>query len=198
MFRRTMLAVSVMLMPAAATLASDAETSASAGSSRFNRNGTASATARYEGDLGFARTRTNSGRLNTARGVAVGVDRDGISLSVSNAVAPRNGPALATTFNLSIGRDGSVQRSAGLSVANGPLQRSATAGGAVSTGHNGRDRIATAHASGRTDRFGRVNASTRSHSSRSPRLAETRQRPVRRVAHRSDPREVRRYRAVRR
>ncbi|MCK4343084.1 MAG: hypothetical protein KAY37_15320, partial [Phycisphaerae bacterium] len=94
-----------LLASAAACLASDAETSASATGGR-RRSGTASAAARYEGDLGFARTNTRTGALNAARAVALGVDRDGVSLSVSTAIAPQHGPAVATNFNMSIGTRG--------------------------------------------------------------------------------------------
>jgi hypothetical protein len=142
--------------------AGEAQTSATAGSARGN--GTAAATARYEGDAGFARTDTRSGRVNLARGVAVGVDEDGLSLSLSNAVATEHGPAIATNFNLSIGRDGQVSHSNGIAVADGPVHRSATAGGSASN-----DRFnsgASSFASGRTDPRGVVRAETRSESGR--------------------------------
>lgn len=138
--------------------ASEAETSATAGSNSLRRSGTTAASARYDGRVGFARTDTRSGAVNTAQGVAVGVDRDGLSLSVSNAVAPRVGPALATNFNLTIGRDGSVSKSGGISVARSPLERSVSAGGNTAS-HYGRP-VATSYATGRTDRFGRVDART--------------------------------------
>lgn len=133
--------------------ASEAQTSAGAGS-----NGVATATARYEGDVGFARTQTNSGRITTAQGVAVGFDQDGLSLSVSRAVDTPWGPAVATNFNLSIDRDGDVSHSVGRSVAHGALERSATAGGGASTGPRG---TAFSTAGGRTDPYGRVEAQTR-------------------------------------
>lgn len=176
----TALAALVLSMPA---LASDARTSASAGSSRFQRNGTAAATATYQGDLGFARTNARSGWVSTARGVAVGVDQSGVSLSVSHAVAPQRGPAVATTFNLSIGRDGRVSSSTGLAVSTGPLHRSATAGGRAGTGRFSSG--AVSQASGRSDRFGRVVATTRAqdHRPRQIRHATQQQhpRPVRKV-----------------
>jgi hypothetical protein len=179
-------AMAMMTFAAADSLASDAETSATAGSNRYQRTGTAQATARYEGDIGFARTNTQSGSVNLARGVAVGVDESGLSLSVSQAVAPRGGSAIATTFNLSIGRDGQVSRSRGVTVADGPIHKSATAGGRVSTGRHGN--AATAIASGKTDRFGRVHAKT-----------ESKQvRPRRVLVRRSAPREMVRYRRVHR
>lgn len=143
-------------------MASDAATSATAG--RGPGGGNAAATARYEGEVGFARTNTQTGRVNLARGVAVGIDDDGLSLSISNAIATSHGPAVASTLNLSIDRDGSVATSSGVSVANGPIQREATAGGQTSTGRGGA--TAQALASGRTDRFGQVRATTHSESRR--------------------------------
>jgi hypothetical protein len=140
--------------------ASEAETSATAGSSRFDRNGTAAATARYDGRVGFARTDTSSGRLSRARGVAVGVDEDGLSLSVSHAIAPRNGPAVATNFSVTIDRDGDVARNTSLVIARSPIERSVTAGGQTGTG-----RVvphASGFATGRTDPFGRVQSTSRS------------------------------------
>lgn len=134
--------------------ASDATTSASAGSNRYGP-GTAAATASYGGDVGFARTDSRSGRVNLARGVAVGVDQNGLSLSLSNAVALQGGPAVATNLNLSIDRDGDVSVSGGHAVARGPIHQSVYAGGGAG---NGRAAIATA--GGNTDRFGRVDART--------------------------------------
>ena len=174
--------MAMMTFAAADAFASDAETSATAGSNRYHRNGTAQATARYDGNIGFARTDTQSGSVNLARGVAVGVDQSGLSLSVSNAIAPRFGPALATSFNLSIDRNGRVSRSRGTTVADGPIQRSATAGGRVGTGRHGN--AATAFASGKTDRFGRVSAKTESEQ----------YRPRRVLVRRSAPPEMVRYR----
>lgn len=159
-------AVMAGVMTSAVAFAGEAETSATAGSG-FGRNGTAAATARYDGKLGWARTDTQSGQINLARGVAVGVDKDGISVSVSNAIAPNRGPAIATTFNLSIGRDGDVSHSVGTSIANGPFERSATAGGSTSAEH-GRT-ASTAIAGGRTDPYGRVVAETRSEDRPAPR-----------------------------
>jgi len=153
--------VVLWLAPAlsAGALAAEAQTSATAANARYLRNGSAAATARYEGDLGFARSATRSGPVSLARGVAVAFDGDGLSLSVSNALAPRFGPAVATTFNLSIGMDGDVSRSGGIALAAGPIYRSASAGGRVGTGRDAPP--ARAFATGRTDRFGRVHADTR-------------------------------------
>jgi hypothetical protein len=152
-------------------LASEAETSASAGSNRSRRNGTATATARYVGDIGSARTQTRSGRVNVARGVAWGLDENSLSLSVSNAIAPRNGPAVATTFNLSIGTDGRVSHSTGTSVARSPVYRSVSASGSVGTT---RRAAAMSSASSKSDRFGRVRAVTRSRDYRPRHRAEVR------------------------
>lgn len=129
--------------------AADAETSASAGGGR-GRGGQASATARYEGDVGFARTDSRSGRVSTARGVAVGVDEDGLALSVSNAVSVPGGRAIATNLSIEIERDGDVSISTGTAVSRGPLYREAGAGGAAGRGG------ATSFATGRTDPLGSV------------------------------------------
>lgn len=159
MFRKfTMVATAISLGLSAVANASDAATSATVGGFRGSTTGVAAASARYVGDIGFARTTSHSGSLNLARGVAVGFDEDGLSLSVSNAVATRHGPAIATNFNLTIGRDGDVSSSSGLAVANGPIHREASAGGSVGTGPG---RAATSIASGKSDRFGRVVAETR-------------------------------------
>ncbi len=166
------LATSTLFLLAPVALAGEAETSASAGSNRFNRNGTATATARYNGDVGFARTQTKSGKLNIARGVAVGFDKNGLSLSISNAVAGRRGPAVATTFNMTIGRDGKVSHSSGIAITSGPIHRSASAGGVASSGR--RHNTASSVASGKSDRFGTVRATTRLHSSRTKRLIDRR------------------------
>ena len=166
------LTASTLFALAPAALASEAQTSASAGSNRFNRNGTATATAQYQGGIGFAKTRTKSGKLNIARGIAVGFDKDGLSLSISNAVAGRRGPALATTFNMTIGADGKVSHSLGVAISNGPIHRSASAGGKASSGR--RHNTASSVASGKSDRFGTVRAATRSHSSRVKRLIDRR------------------------
>lgn len=152
--------------------ASDAETSASAAGGWAGRDGTAAATARYAGDLGWARTQTRSGELNVARGIAVGFDRDGLSLSVSQALAPSYGPALATNFNLSLGRDGSVSGSTGLAVAQGGGERSVIAGGRTAATLLGGS--ATSVASGRTDVGGRVDALTRAYNHEPQRLSPAR------------------------
>ncbi len=108
--------------------ASDAESWARATGGGW-RPGTAAAGARYEGDFGFARSDTRTGKMNFARGVAVGVDENGLSLSISTAIAPNRGPALATNFNLSIGSDGEVAASTGRVLAEGGARRTAETGG---------------------------------------------------------------------
>ena len=159
--KRTLTASLVLVALNATAFAADAETSARAGSHIGRTNGTAAATARYEGELGFATTSTESGPINRSRGVAVGVDENGVAISVSGAIAPKNGPAVATNFNLSVDRDGDVETSRSVSVARGPLHREASAGGATKSGRNG---MATSTAGGKTDRFGRVEAESRSES----------------------------------
>ena len=152
-----MMTLALLCAPAGA---GEAGTSATAGYDRRTAGGVAEATANYDGRVGWARTDSEVGRRGSqAQGVAVGVDEDGLSLSVSNAVAPRNGPALATNFNLSIGRDGEVASSFGATIASGPIQREASVGGAAGSGWNGS--VATSEAAGRTDRFGRVDTVTR-------------------------------------
>ncbi|MGE3181447.1 MAG: hypothetical protein AB7N71_07450 [Phycisphaerae bacterium] len=140
-------------------LASSAGSSATAGYDNRTRGGVAEATAEYDGRIGWARTNTETNRRGSnAQGVAVGVDNDGVSLSVSNAHATNRGPALASTFNLSIGRDGDVSTSFGLTTANGPIAREASAGGETATRRSGG--TAVAYADGATDRFGRVDSFT--------------------------------------
>lgn len=140
-------------------MAGEAQTSAQASNALLRNNGDASATARYEGRVGFARTSSQSGPVSTARGVAVGVDKDGLSLSVSGAVAPKLGPAVGTNFTLSIDRDGDIHKSRSTVVARGPLSREVQVGG---EGSNGRNGGASSIAGGKTDRFGEVQADSRS------------------------------------
>ncbi|MBK9118157.1 MAG: hypothetical protein IPM18_00920 [Phycisphaerales bacterium] len=121
--------------------ASEAQTSASATGGR--NNGAATATARYDGQVGFARTDTKTGKVNLARGVAVGVDANGLSLSLSHAIAPQHGPAIATNFNMSIGRDGEVNHSVGSAVATGGSGRTVMAGGQTQSSVPGR--VAVVH-----------------------------------------------------
>jgi hypothetical protein len=157
-------------------LASDARTSATAGSNGRG-SGTAGATAAYEGDIGFARTKADTGKINLARGLAVGFDEDGLSVSHSYALAPTYGPAVGGTFNMHIGLDGEASVSSGHVKAAGDRNRVVNAGG--SAGSDGRSPYAVATASGETGRRGEVRAETRSISS-----ASNRARPAERVAYR--------------
>jgi len=137
--------------------ASEAETSAQANNSIYGNSG-ASATARYEGDVGFANTRTRSGEVSIARGVAVGVDEDGISLSASHAVSNRSGVGLAGNFNMTIGRDGQVAVSGGNTLSLGRRGQSADAGGATGTSRRGPTAVSSA--GGSTDDRGTVSTNT--------------------------------------
>jgi hypothetical protein len=142
---------------AGAAWAADAQTSATVSP------GAAAATAHYTGERGFARTDTRTGRVDLARGVAVGVDERGLSLSVSHALRPSGGPAIATTFNLAIGPEG-VAGSSGVALADGPRYSQASAGGQASTGHASPTATVIAH--GVTDPAGQVRVQTRSDSHR--------------------------------
>lgn len=142
--------------------ASEASTSAGAGAGLAGP-GSAWATANYQGDRGFARTDTRSGAINLARGVAVGVDEDGLSLSISHAVAANgvsSAPAVASNFNLNIDRSGEVSTSNALVLANGGASRTVQVKGGV-----GHGRPAVAKASGATTHGGRVVAHTDSRTS---------------------------------
>ncbi|HNO79715.1 MAG TPA: hypothetical protein PKN33_16835, partial [Phycisphaerae bacterium] len=105
----------MMAFPFAAS-AGVANTSATAGSSGWGP-GTAAATANYDGDgVGFTKTKASSGKLNIARGLSVGFDESGLSVSHSYAIAGQTGPAVGGTLNVHIGQDG-VALSGGQSVA---------------------------------------------------------------------------------
>jgi hypothetical protein len=153
-------ALAALMLLAQAARAGEASSSATA-----SNNGAAAATAGYNGDgRGYVQTQTRSGNVTLARGVAVGVDQSGITFSASNAVAGRFLPAsLASNLNITIGFNGQVASSGGISVAQGPFERTASAGGFAS---NNRFAGATAGstAGGRTDRFGTVRANTFSRS----------------------------------
>lgn len=144
-------------------MAGEASSNAYADSGWGRREGTAGASANYEGDggQGLAKTCTFSGPLNRARGWAVGVDRDGIDFSFSHAFATPFGPGYAGTFNLSIGRDGSISRSLGNSVAEGGAARSVEAGGITRSNWQGTSSQATA--TGNTVGGGEVKAATESY-----------------------------------
>ncbi len=134
---RTIAATFTMISLNALALAGDARTSAGATSNPLNGGGSATATAAYNAPIGFARTNTRSGPINAARGVAVGVDKDGLTLSVSTALAPKLGPAVAANFNITIERDGDVSRSSGIAVAKGPANREVNVGGETHSGRFG-------------------------------------------------------------
>jgi hypothetical protein len=163
MKRNTCLLLSALLLAHAAMLAraSDARTSASA------TNGVAAvpaaaATAQYSGDIGFARTDTRTGRISLARGVALAVDEHGVTLSVSTAIAPRLGPALASNFNLSINTDGRAATSTATVTASGGLTRMAAVSGGASSTRS--DPSAESAGTGRSDPDGRVGVKTASRS----------------------------------
>ena len=141
--------------------ASQAETSAGVSRSRHGAT-TAEATARYDGDVGLARTDTRTGRISLARGLAVGADRNGLTLSASHALATRSGLSVARNFNLTIGRDGQVAVSGGRTVSRGSQRRSAEAGGIARAGH-GRTG-ASSWAAGSSDRRGFVRTNTHARS----------------------------------
>lgn len=152
------LTVLLTLVATLPVLAGEATTSAGV-TQIGSRPGTATATAAYVGDgRGQARTTTRSGQVTLAEGLAFGVDRDGIDFSVSYAIAGRFAPAVASTFNLSVGRDGSVASSGGLSVAENAPIRSVNAGGFARSQRGGS--ISGATAGGRSDPHGTVLART--------------------------------------
>lgn len=158
--------------------AGEASTSASVRNGWGPVGGAASATAHYTGDgpAGLARTRTRTGDLNTAHGLAVGVDKDGLDFSYSHAMAGRVGPAYAGTFNLSIGTDGDVSGSYGGVVARGGAVRSVEAGGVTRTTPHGATAVATAR--GDASPNGSVEARTHSYN-HAPRMYRPAQRVVR-------------------
>ena len=151
-------------------VAGEASTSATA-SNGWSGRGTTAATANYTGDdnsVGIARTRTNStGNVNTARGLAVGVDEDGLDFSFSHAIASKFGPAYAGTLNLSVGRDGEVSGSYGNSTATGGTERSATASGVTRVDRRGG--TSSAVTGGDTRNGGTVRATSNSYNSDSRR-----------------------------
>jgi len=156
-------AVAFLGMPLA-VFAGVAETSAGA-SSNGRGPGTATASAAYNGDgIGAARTSTHSGKLNIARGLAVGLDEDGLSITHSYALAGKRGKAVGGTLNLHVGRDGETSLSTGSVTASGDRNRAVNVGGAAGSAY--RRPIATAQASGSTGSRGRVHAVTNSKTSR--------------------------------
>jgi hypothetical protein len=154
------LAIAAMCGRAMPALALDTQTTASAGSNGRG-SGTAAATANYTGDgIGFARTQADTGKVNFARGLAVGLDENGLSLSNSFAVAPQYGPAIGGTFNVHIGTDGGTTVSTGRVTADGDRNRSVNVGG--SAGGNRFNQHSIATASGNTGPRGEVRAETHS------------------------------------
>jgi hypothetical protein len=144
--------------------AGEAMTNAWANNGWGRNSGTAGALANYDGGdgIGIARTRTQTGMVNLARGVSVGLDRDGLDFSFSSAIAPILGPAYAGTFNLSIGFNGSVAGSYGGVLSAGGNARSVEAGGTTLSGRGGT--TAQAHATGNAQPSGVVKARTGSYS----------------------------------
>ncbi len=129
------------------------------------------------GGPGYAQTQTRSGPVSFGQGVAFGVDRDGVSFSASQAVATPHGPAVATTFNLTVGFNGQTASSQGLSVAGGSRQRQARASGSTGLRH-GRP-TAISRAGGRTGHRGFVRAKTRSRSTQFRRMRPRSTRHIR-------------------
>ena len=157
----TMKILGMFFTMSSAAWAGEANTSATAGSRGFGP-GTAAATANYDGNgIGFTKTQANSGNnLNFARGLSIGFDEDGLSLSHSYAVAPRFGPAIGGTMNLHIGTDGQSSLSTGRVKSSGdPSRRVAVSGSAGS--HRGRSQAVSA-TRGVTGPRGAVRASTHS------------------------------------
>ncbi len=137
---------------ASAVLAAEADTSANAGTS-YGR-GNAEASARYEGQIGFARTKSKTGKISLARGLAVGVDHNGLSLSASHALSLRGGVAVARNFNFSLGRDGQIAVSSGGALSLGAHQRSAGVSGFSGVWHGSPKAASSAY--GKTDPRGIV------------------------------------------
>lgn len=185
-FRATLAGLAMIAAMCFADMTWAGEASTSAGVSQVGvRPGTAEATAAYLGDgRGQARTRTSSGPVSFAQGTAFGVDRDGFDFSVSYAVGGRFIPATATTLNLSIGRDGSVATSHGISTASPAPIQAASAGGFARSQPGGS--IAGATAAGRSDPGGTVVGRTWSESS-PPRFPILGRAPVRFDAPRPAP-----------
>ncbi len=160
MTRWTFITISGLgLILANAAMAGDASTSANA-TNGWGTPGTAGATADWSGGddgRGFARTHSNTGNVNTSRGVAFGVDDEGMDLSFSHAIAPKQGPAYAGTLNMSIGNNGQVTGSYGGVIANGGTQRAVESGGSTTSRPGG---AATATATGDTRHGGTVQANT--------------------------------------
>ena len=147
------LALPALSGPAALTRAAETNSHAAAGHDGYG-NRRAEAAAGYDGALGFARTRTHTGPISTARGVALGLDEDGLSLSLSHAISGPFGRSAARNLNLSIGMNGQVAVSRGSADSNGSRGSSAYAGGGSGV-CDGRT-VAYGDAGGTTDRNGGV------------------------------------------
>ena len=164
--RIILVATSLWMGCAGMLWAGEATTSANAGS-RGGRSGWAAATANYDGNgPGYATTRTRTGNVNIAQGVAVGFDNEGLSFSTSYAVAPRLGPAVAGTFNVNIGLNGQVATSVGRTIASGDPVREVTASGGTGRTYGGSPAWATT--GGTTGPAGTVKSFTKADSSPAP------------------------------
>lgn len=144
-----------------AAWAGEASTSATAGSRGYGP-GTAAATANYDGNgIGFTKTKANSGsRFNFARGLSVGFDGDGLSLSNSYAFAPQFGPAVGGTMNLHIGLDGQTSVSTGRVESSGDPARQVAVNGSAGSYRGRSQAVSAAH--GVTGPRGTVRARTHS------------------------------------
>ncbi len=163
--------------------AGESSTSATAGANGRG-SGTAAATADYQGNgIGFTKTKARTGRLNFARGLSVGFDETGLSLSHSYALAGQRGPAVGGTLNLHVGLDGQTSVSGGRVTADGSPERSVTTGGVA--GNTGRTPYAASSASGRTAGRGDVQAKT---FSRTRAHERTRESAARRTVYRRSSR----------
>ncbi len=149
-----MAAVGILVGLASSVNASDARTSAEVGSSRGGADH-AAATADYHGRVGIARTNAKTGKINLARGLALGLDEDGVSFSLSQALGGQRA-SLASNLNVSLNRDGDHSVSFGSTLSRGPRHHSAKVEGGASADR--RSTRATAAASGDADRRGRVDA----------------------------------------
>lgn len=165
--KRTFAILTTVFTLTVPAIASEAETSASA-TGGHRSPGSATATARYAGNVGFVRTDTRTGSVNLARGVAVGFDEDGLSVSLSTAIAPRFGPAVGSTFNFSLGANGEAAVSRGTSQADGGHTSAVTVGGETASGPF--SPVASSLAGGRTLGGGSVRADTHSEHYGSPRI----------------------------
>lgn len=124
------------MMAGAASAFGQAHSSAGIGAGYRNY---ATATGGYRGPgIGWGNTEAQTGKINFAHGLGVGVDQRGLSLSSSYALGSKFGPAVAGTFNLGISPDGRVNGSVGRVAAEGggPTQE-VNAGGFASPGRYG-------------------------------------------------------------